>query len=97
MSKTYVPDSRAVYQNSLDCLYDLTYPYFDTEMTKFSISWDKDWSLTENELEKAKEETPKNFKIKYWELRILHYRKLFRALSCFLKRENYFKSKSGED
>jgi len=33
-NKVYVPDSREVYSNAVECLADMLYPYFDEEMKK---------------------------------------------------------------
>lgn len=40
--KTYVPDSREVYSNAVEYLYDMLYPHFDEDMIKAGEKADKE-------------------------------------------------------
>ena len=40
--RTYIPDSREVYSNSIEYLHDILFPYFDEEMKKASKKADEE-------------------------------------------------------
>lgn len=76
--KNYIPDSREVYCNAVEFLQDILYPHFDEKMLKGSDTIESEI----NALDCNGDDYPKQ------KLRLC--RKLFREISCFLKRENYF-------
>ena len=41
-TKVYIPDTREVFNNSIEYLHDLLYPYFDKEMMKASEKAEED-------------------------------------------------------
>jgi len=79
----YIPSTADVYSNAVDYFSDLLFPHYDKEMLK-----------AENEVnaeivkldEKAKTDKTLNFKVERVKLK----RRLFRHLSSFLNRKNYF-------
>lgn len=81
--KIYIPDSREVYSNSVEYLYDILYPHFDKKTLEI---------LEKIEKEKAelKEYKDDQEKIEYRTQRQRLNRKLFREICSFLQRENYF-------
>ena len=110
----YVPDTREVYSNSIEYLYDLLYPHFDNEMKEAGKKTDaeldkafKDSTVTkeasrEDRDAKQGEKLRRFFdsdtdKGSFRNERLILCRKLFRELSCFLKRQDYFKGKSFDD
>lgn len=93
--QVYIQDSREAYNNAIDCLSDLCLPYFDSEM---QAAEDR---CTEK-MEKLKEQFSKDAEQKkneqiYYSRKLGIKRELFRALSCFLYRKNYFSSEFIED
>ena len=83
--KVYVPDSREVYSNQVEFLYDLLYNHFDKPTLK---------KLEDIEKEKGelKEYSDQSEKIEYRTKRQRLNRKLFREISIFLAKENYFET-----
>lgn len=81
--KYYVQDTREVYSNSIDYLYDLCYPYFSSDTLKAT-------NAILSEYEKCKDEAIKDKRFSGWRLDCS--RKMFRELSIFLKSVQYFKS-----
>ncbi len=93
--KIYVPDTREEYSNSIECLADLLFPYFDDEITK------EEQELVQEE-EKAEKEAFKNSNAKearqtYRNERIKIRKKLFRQLSSFLQRKRYLELESYQE
>ncbi len=88
MVKIYVPDSREVYSNAVECFADMLFPYFDKEIIEqeekcvTAIEESKEKSKDRITLSKAKRESN---------------RILFRALCSFLFRKKYLELGSIED
>lgn len=109
--RTYIPDTREVYSNSIDYLHDLLYPHFDKKMLEASKKAEEEDSIAFEEMthEATREdETPEEEKkyrkfsnvkerVAYRDMRVKINRKLFRELCCFLERKKYLKSESFED
>ena len=102
--KYYIQDSRSVYNNSVDSLYDILYAHFDKIMLKEDEEIQKVIKkLGEKYMkEETKEVKGKIIIIKMDENTYRHElqklkRKLFRSLNCFLKRMDYFKGNIFED
>jgi hypothetical protein len=108
--RTYIPDTREVYSNAVECLADLIAPYFDAEMRKAEAKAEKDIdrALTDNTIEveaDREDETPEEArhfktlddKISFRSERRRILRGLFRALCCFLYRNKYLELGSIED
>jgi len=86
--KFYIMNSRDCFWNAIFCLYDLCYPYFDKEMKEADKVIQKELTkLPDAKIGKASQFNP----------RMDCMRKLFRELSCFLKRADYFKTKQREE
>lgn len=81
----YIQDSREVFWNAVHGLYDLIFPYFDHQMSKESESTLEklnNMKLPENKLE-----------VNDWDRnKMVLMRELFRSLTSFLKRKDYFNS-----
>ena len=99
---TYIPDSREVYSNAVEFLFDLLYAHFDKKMMEAAevFGGELDSVYKENtkvvgsskdsgfEFRKFKDgET----KVVYRKERLKICRRMFRALCCFLKRKDYLK------
>ncbi|MCD4759351.1 hypothetical protein K8R33_00500 [archaeon] len=87
-TKTYVPDSREVYWNAIDCLYDLLLPRFDEEMTKNAEEIEKELDKNAKHF-REKEEQDRNIEQQYLNEKVKIKRKLFQKLSLLLSRQNY--------
>ena len=91
--KVYIPDSREVYSNAVECLSDMLSPYFDKEMIEAEEkvekeileSYKKNTILQDGSREFKNQNSKVNFKI---ESRIQN-KKLFRDLCKFLFRKRY--------
>jgi len=84
VQKSYVPDTRKEYINSVNMLNDLLLPYFDDEMIEAEAKHNKAISLI-----------PESEKLSI-NMRNAS-RKLFRDLSLFMKRKNYLELGNMED
>ena len=90
-TKKYVPDTREEYSNAVDALADITYVYFDDEMTKAEEDCDeqleanKKLCMVKNHLGKDELDEEKSRELKF-----IVKRFLFRELCAFIKREDYF-------
>lgn len=87
----YVTDKREEFSNSVDILADLIATYYDKKIK------DQEEKLNDELKDIKKECTFKNHleeeeldTIKFKELKVENKRKLFRALSSFIKRKKYF-------
>lgn len=96
-NEMYVPDTRAQYWNAVNALSDICLPHFDEEMTKAEnkhISEEK--KLFEDWYRKNQQGIPiprfgEQYEEKFKDGKLILKRSLFRELSKFLKRKNYFK------
>jgi len=86
--KVYVPDSRAIYSNSVECFADMLFPHFDSEMILDEAKAVKE--LVAAKVDIVKEEDYKDEVVKI-------NRRLFRDLCSFLYRNNYLELGSLED
>ena len=102
--RTYVPDTREVYSNAVECFADMLFPYFDRAMKQAEetasqedkVVFDRNTLEVERE-DKSPEEGrgyEREFaefedRITYRSERVKINRKLFRALCCFLYRKKY--------
>lgn len=84
--ETYIQNSRECFWNAVNCLYDLAFPHFDDEMKK------EDGKIIPL-LDKHEEIKGKISDEEFDSKKMILMRKLFRALSSFLKRNGYFKQK----
>lgn len=87
MIDVYVPDTREVYSNAVSHLADLLAPHFDEEMRKQELD-------IETELKKLDDKLKADSKFNYKTEKVKLKRKLFRHLSSFLNRRNYFEQGS---
>ena len=85
-TKKYVPDSREMYSNAVECFADMLCPYFDKEMKKAEEEAEEELKGLENS--SKEEHSHKKRKIN---------KKLFRALCSFLFRKKYLELGSIED
>src|SRR3990167_4292813 len=105
--KIYVPDSREIYSNSIACLADMLYPYFDAKMSKAEgeiekqlaeISGDKTEQRDKgNKVQKKGAERLSKGTEEYRGARVKIQRKLFRELCSFLYRKKYLELGTIED
>lgn len=101
--KVYIPDTREVYINSVDSLYDILLPYFDPVFEKadkeLRTQHEKRYEAIVAKEEKAREEghekdaIKKHFDGVYAENRLKHRRYVFRELIKLLKRSELIDSK----
>jgi hypothetical protein len=100
--KIYIEDTREIYSNAVEFLYDLLYPHFDNEMKQISIQIEAELKQIYNDTTINKEDNEREFlninnRITFRTKRRDINRKLFRELSCFLRRTNYMESKVSAD
>lgn len=106
--RTYIPDSRAVYYNAVDCLADALHPYFDKKMKEAEEECIKEENKAYDICSKTIElkvgediyEGKRLFsamKEQYRDERVNISRKLFRALCDFLHRKKYLEVGTLED
>jgi len=111
--RIYVPDSREIYSNAVEYLYDMLYPYFDEEMSKAGEKAEKETKEAFNdntvEVEPEREDQNPNEARKYRIFdnvqdrksfrseRRITNRKLFRELCRFLFRKKYLEMGTIED
>jgi hypothetical protein len=111
--RTYIPDTREVYSNAVECLADMLFPYFDKEMLReeekckkaIEQAFNDNSVLVEPDREdetEAEEKVYSNFKhtsnkISYRSETRSINRRLFRALCSFLYRKKYLELGSIED
>jgi len=110
--RTYVPDTREVFSNSVDYLHDILYPYFDDIMKQKSedanrrlkkafedntIIKEKDREDTGDEKDKYSVGMTLQNRITYRTERVSINRILFRELSCFLHRARYLEGRNFEE
>lgn len=98
----YNPDTRAMYWNAINALADLCLPHFDGEMEKAENDHvEEEKKLFKIWHKRSEEGLPipiiEGSEEKFKDERVIIKRKLFRELSKFLKRKNYFKEKPIED
>lgn len=91
VEQTYIPDTREMFNNSVNMLADLTFPHFSKEMKETEITLNKELESHKEECMKkdhrGKEELDKD---KFAELKLENRKKLFRELCSFVKKCNYF-------
>jgi hypothetical protein len=92
VEKAYVPDTREEFENAVYCLMDLLLPYADDKLLKVENDV-KDECVDLNELAKKNNYS----KEEHLNIHVKIVRKLFRELSCFLKRINYLENQNYED
>lgn len=100
----YIPDTREVFSNSVDCLYDLLHAHFDKACKEETDKLIKELEdlyhdktiikEPDREDQKSNIEYSRNFenikeRISYRSQRVKINRRMFRALCDFLKRINY--------
>ena len=90
--RTYKEDTRECFWNAINCLYDLCSPYFDKQMIEEDKNIQQQIDLLEEKQPKEKDD-----KKIILNKKMSVMRKLFRCLSSFLKRQDYFKGKTFED
>lgn len=107
--KYYVQDSRKCFWNSINCLYDMCFPYFDEqainetdsileELNGFENEWEELVNSSVSECDRDENNLKLNdIKIKIRSKKMQSMRKMFRSLSSFLKRVDYFKAQVIED
>jgi hypothetical protein len=111
--RTYIPDTREVYSNAVECLADMLYPYFDKEMLQeeekcnkaIKQAFNDNSVLVEPDREdetEAEEKAYRKFKhisnkLSYRSEKRIINRRLFRALCSFLYRKKYLELGSIED
>ena len=110
--RTYIPDSRECYSNSVECFADMLFPYFDNEMKKVEEQCTKGLEEAHKKHTTLKEQDPyrddetkeeerrwkkDNSKVSYRSARIKICRSLFRGLCSFLFRKKYLEVGSIED
>lgn len=92
-SKIYVPDSREVYSNAVECLADMLFPYFDKQMLESETNAKAKLKTVLKELATEKEGrlvfANESDKTAYRNERAKICRGLFRALCSFLYRKKY--------
>lgn len=87
----YVPDTREEYSNAVDVLYDMLYPHFDKEMLEAGEKAEQDTkqaykdALYDDNRDKEQKFNKQQYRHDKREIK----RKLFRDISCFLKRNKY--------
>lgn len=112
-NKIWISDSREIYSNSIEYLFDLLADHFDKGMIKAGEKAEKDIQgvyedhtvINEPEREDEDEEESKSYrtfkdksnKLSFRSERRKINRILFRELCRFLKRKNYFKGRSFEE
>ena len=112
VQKTYVPDTREIYSNSIEALFDLIFAHGDTKLIEAGTKADSDIDEAFKKYTKEPDKTDQNPKEA-----IQHERKfsditlrttfrsrrrrilqtLFREICCFLKRVDYFEGKTYQD
>ncbi|MBN1385384.1 hypothetical protein JW968_00210 [Candidatus Woesearchaeota archaeon] len=96
--KIYIPDSREVYSNSVEYLYDILYPHFDEEMKKIGQEAEKMLEDAYNEntdiIDGERRFKNVDVRITFRDVKRQISRELFRELSCFLYRQKYMEGKS---
>jgi len=105
--KTYIPDTREIYTNAIEYLYDLLYPHFDKKMLEdgkkytllVSQAYQSNTILKEKDKEGRTEAEDRIFKdvhdrITFRSIKRDLARELFRDLSCFLHRMKYMEGKT---
>lgn len=101
--EVYVPDTREVYSNAVECLADLLAPYFDKEMREAEAKCEehiKQAYLTysnEDDYPKGRGFKTITHRITYRDERLRANKKLFRELCKFLYRKKYLELGSIED
>lgn len=107
INETYVPDSREVYSNAVECFADMLYPHFDEEMRAEEA---KIMQVIE-EAQKAYKDKQRKYsdkneltqsvldelRVDYRHSRLKANRLLFRALCAFLYRKKYLELGTLED
>jgi hypothetical protein len=111
-TRVYIPDTREVYSNSVEYLFDLVYPHADeklletwTEVEKELKDAHKHLTVEPERNDKTEKETKEyerifknnNIKLTFRVERRRILQKLFREICCFLKRVDYFEGQSAED
>lgn len=110
-NRIYVPDTREVYSNAVECFADMLYPHFDKKMKEAEekAQEDIDKAFKDNSVvveETRTDETPEEAKRyfkdvqqrrSYRDMKLDINRKLFRELCCFLYRKKYLELGSIED
>lgn len=91
----YIPNTRESFINAVKGLYDLLHPYFDKTMQTASASYLRDYDEAYEKWQKVENTSENAEKWKSFKLDI--HRELFRHLSAFLKREQYFGQRMLED
>ena len=103
-NRKWIGDSREIYSNAVEYLYDLLFIHFDDDMKKEGEVAEKkidklyDEVLEDSDSDKdfrifKSDDSKSYFKIKKREIS----RELFRALCCFLNRKGYLKTKGDEE
>ena len=103
VAQTYIPDTREVYSNAVECFADMLCPYFDTTMTaaekscttEIKKSFDSEFKQPKEKRAAEAVETV-NRDIHRVNKRNAN-KKLFRALCCFLYRKKYLDVGTLED
>lgn len=101
--KTYVPDSREVYSNAVECMADMLYSYFDKEMKDQEEECNKQIqeafmnNTIENENNNKRKFQSNSFRISFRDEKRAINKKLFRYLCSFLYRKKYLELGSIED
>ena len=91
-TKVYVPDSRVVYWNSVDCLHDLLLPKFDDEMKKDSEEVEEDLEKNKKHWTEKAGEDIKKYEQYYLNDKVEIKRKLIQKLNLLLSRLSYLAS-----
>lgn len=101
--RVYVPDTREVYINSVDALYDILLPYFDDDFEQEEENLRKEFGKIHDGIAAQEEEASKDarnqesvehyFRPKYLNNRLKHRRRLFQAMIKLLKRGELIDSK----
>jgi hypothetical protein len=103
--KTWIPDTRIIYINAVDCFADMLYPYFDKEMLEAENNSVTELKKVFNELTIESNQGSINTRIfisgvekNMYQMEHLRIsKKLFRELCSFLYRKRYLELGTIED
>ena len=96
--KTYMPNSRDVYCNSIKMLRALLLGYFDKTMKERDIELQKELKeLHGTFIKQTKENNTKFLKAEYYEDKVALHLRVFEELIMLSKRLNFFEAEETED
>lgn len=94
--KVYVPDTREIYSNAVECFADMLAPYFDKEMKRAEEQAEQEKEQARKEYKdtckgiRSKGEIPDIFiRVEFRDIKRKINKKLFRSLCSFLYRKKY--------